>query len=136
MLTRMPMAEPKTSTILLVDDNPDLLKAYRWILESYGYSVLTASGGEEALSLLAKGTCPDAIFIDFSMPQMDGAELVVRIREQNPELSPKKIVILTSFSPHAPQLEYAKLAGVEIAEKPNDIDALHPMVQRFVQLSA
>jgi CheY-like chemotaxis protein len=126
----------KPSSILLVDDNADLLKAYRWILESDGYSVLTANGGEEALSLLATGCYPDAIFIDFSMPQMDGAELVIRIREQNPNFPLKRIVILTSFSPHAPQLEYAKLAGVEIAEKPNDIDTLHPMVQRFVQLSA
>lgn len=130
------MTLTKPSSILLVDDNADLLKAYRWILESDGYSVLTANGGEEALSLLATGSSPDAIFIDFSMPQMDGAELVVRIREQNPNFPPHKIVILTSFSPHAPQLEHAKLAGVEIAEKPNDIDALHPMVQRFVQLSA
>jgi CheY-like chemotaxis protein len=130
------MPQSKTSTILLVDDNADLLKAYRWILETNGYTVLTATGGEEALALLATGCCPDAIFIDFSMPQMDGAELVVRIREQNPHIPPMKIVILTSFSPHAPQLEYAILAGVQIAEKPNDIDALHPMVQRFVQLPA
>lgn len=130
------MALTKSSSILLVDDNADLLKAYRWILESDGYSVLTATCGEEALSLLSTGHCPDAIFIDFSMPQMDGVELVVRIREQNPNFPPKKIVILTSFSPHAPQLEHAKSVGVEIAEKPNDIDALHPMVQRFVQLSA
>ena len=123
-------------TLLLVDDNTDLLKAYRWILEAEGYCVLTAGGGTEALNLLATGPQPDAVFIDFSMPTMDGAELVGRIREQNPELSPGKIVILTSFSTQAPQLDDAKRAGVAIAEKPNDIDALNPMVQRFLKRPA
>lgn len=126
----------RKSTVMLVDDNIDLLKAYRWILEAEGYNVLTASCGDEALSILSESPCPDGIFIDYSMPLMDGAELVKNIREKIPSISANRLVILTSFSPHAPQLEDAKMAGVDIAEKPNDIDSLNPLIQRFLQKSA
>lgn len=129
-------AEARKPTVLLVDDNTDLLKAYRWILEGEGYDVCTAGGGDEALKALQDGLRPDGIFIDYSMPLMDGGELVAKIREMNLPDSPRCLVILTSFSPNAPQLEDAKISGVEIAEKPNDIDSLNPLIQRFLGQSA
>ena len=126
-------AMDRKALVMLVDDNVDLLKAYRWILEAEGYAVATASGGEEALQALSDGLRPDGIFIDYSMPLMDGGELVQKIREQNPQIATGCLVILTSFSPNAPQLEDAKIAGVDIAEKPNDIDSLNPLVSRFLK---
>jgi CheY-like chemotaxis protein len=127
------MHETPRLRVMFVDDNVDLLKAYRWILESEGYDVITAGSGEQALSVLAAGPRPDGIFIDYSMPMMDGAELVAKIREQQAGSAASRLVIFTSFSPNAPQLDNAKLAGVDIAEKPNDIHSLSPLIQKFLK---
>lgn len=69
--------------ILLVDDEPDLLELERHILEQkYGFSTLTASSGEEALTIFHEKQV-DAIISDYSMPKMDGITLLRRIRQEN-----------------------------------------------------
>jgi len=66
--------------ILLVDDEPALLKAMRIRLASWGYDVLTATNGKEAIQLFKKEV-PDAIILDIMMPEMDGTETLRRIRQ-------------------------------------------------------
>jgi len=74
--------------ILLVDDEPELLKAMRIRLASWGYDVLTATNGKEAIQLV-KQEAPDAIILDIMMPEMDGIETLHRIRRFD-----KKIPVL------------------------------------------
>ena len=67
------------NTILLIDDDEDMLAMTgRW-LEKAGYSVTKATGGEEALSVL-KGFKPDLILLDYAMPGMDGPATLAAIR--------------------------------------------------------
>lgn len=62
------------ATILLVDDNSDILEVVRVILENEGYVVATAGNGADALAQLRAGLVPRLIILDLTMPVMDGWE--------------------------------------------------------------
>lgn len=72
----------KSSQILLIDDDPTVLKTLSRFLESKGYIVEPASSGEEALKKVEK-TSFDLIVTDVRMPGIDGIETIKRIREFN-----------------------------------------------------
>jgi len=66
-------------TIMVVDDNPDIITIVKTILEGKGYNVLSAASGPELLDLL-KGQKPDLIILDIMMPEMDGLEVLTRLK--------------------------------------------------------
>ena len=66
-------------TIMVVDDNPDIITIVKTILEGKGYTVFSASSGPELLSLL-KDHKPDLIILDIMMPEMDGLEVLTRLK--------------------------------------------------------
>ena len=69
--------------VLLVDDDPTLLRAVKRSLEDE-FEVFTASSGADALALLESGQSISVVVSDMKMPQMDGVELVLKIRERWP----------------------------------------------------
>lgn len=75
-----------TQTVLMVDDEELILTMGQTILSAYGYRVLTAQGGHQALEVLAREPRIDLVITDLVMPSMSGRELVERIHEQWPEL--------------------------------------------------
>src|SRR5262249_49989630 len=81
-----------TGDILLVDDDPDLLKLISLRLTSAGYRVRTADSGETALAALAIAP-PGAVVTDMRMPGIDGMQLFEAIRRQHPALP---VIILTA----------------------------------------
>lgn len=72
-------------TILVVDDEESIRFLYREELEEEGYTVITASDGEEALRKVRKDR-PDLITLDIRMPGMDGIEVLHRIREMDKDI--------------------------------------------------
>ncbi len=70
-------------TLLLIDDDPNLILLVKDYLEFRGYQVITAENGREALDILANSS-PDMIICDVMMPEMDGYALVEHVRA-NPE---------------------------------------------------
>ena len=66
-------------TIMVVDDNPDIITIVKTILEGKGYTVLSASSGLELLNML-KNQKPDLIILDIMMPEMDGLEVLSRLK--------------------------------------------------------
>jgi CheY-like chemotaxis protein len=72
--------------LLCVDDEPDALAVRRLLLESQGYTVLTAQSGEEALSLLGQDKAIDLVLLDYVMRGMNGDELAEKLRQQFPRL--------------------------------------------------
>ena len=66
--------------ILVIDDEPQILRAMRTILSEKQFKVTTASRGEEGLALAAV-TEPDLVILDLGLPDMDGAEVCARLRE-------------------------------------------------------
>ncbi|QQC67186.1 response regulator [Paraburkholderia ginsengisoli] len=84
-------------SILLVDDEPEILAAWRLILEREGYEVGCASNGAEAIARAASYV-PDLIITDWMMPIMDGAELCRRLRAM-PRFAHVPILVHTAVPP-------------------------------------
>ena len=70
----------ESGTLLLVDDDPNLILLVTDYLKFQGYEVLTAENGQEALDIL-ETTLPDLIICDIMMPEMDGYSFVKKLRE-------------------------------------------------------
>lgn len=93
-------------TILLVDDEPDILEFIGYNLKKEGYKVLTASNGEEGLKT-AKKAEPHLILLDVMMPGMDGIETCDQIRKA-PELEETLVAFLTARGE-----DYSQVAGFD-----------------------
>ena len=65
--------------VLVVDDEPQIRRALRTSLEAHGYAVETAANGEEAVLKVAE-TSPDLVFLDLGLPDLDGTEVIRRLR--------------------------------------------------------
>jgi two-component system, OmpR family, response regulator CpxR len=72
-------------TILCVDDNEQALSVRKFLLETRGYRVLTATGSDAAMELFREGGI-DLVLSDLLMPCMDGNELIRRMKEHAPEV--------------------------------------------------
>jgi two-component system alkaline phosphatase synthesis response regulator PhoP len=96
----------KDTTILLVDDELDILEIIGYNLSAEGYNVLTAQNGVEAIKK-AKKHKPELIILDVMMPQMDGIEACEKLR-LIPELSETVITFLTARGE-----DYSQVAGFE-----------------------
>jgi CheY-like chemotaxis protein len=81
-------------SILLVDDEPDLLYVWQILLESEQYDVRCARNGAEALAMI-EARAPDLVITDWMMPMMDGVELCRRLRGR-PDLAHIPVLIHTA----------------------------------------
>jgi two-component system alkaline phosphatase synthesis response regulator PhoP len=93
-------------TILLVDDEPDILELLAYNLAKEGFTVHTASNGREGL-VLAKEMVPDVILLDVMMPEMDGVEACTEIRNDR-TLDHSVVAFLTARGE-----DYSQIAGFE-----------------------
>lgn len=90
----MPASQEPPATVLLVDDEPDLIELLQYALETEGLRVVTARDGVEGLKV-AQAERPDVLVVDIMMPRMDGVEMTARVREDaNLRLTP--ILMLTA----------------------------------------
>ncbi len=97
----------KEYTILLVDDEADILEFLSYNLKKHDYHVYTASNGREAIEIVKK-TQPHLIILDVMMPEMDGIETCEKIREID-SLNQSLIVFLTARAE-----DYSQIAGFEV----------------------
>lgn len=96
-------------TILIVDDDSFLLDMYSLKFSKSNFSVSNASSPTIALDKLRNGLSPDIILLDIMMPEMDGFELLEKIRTEN--LSPKSVVIFLSNRGQPSDVSQAKALG-------------------------
>src|ERR1700750_829172 len=82
----------KTAKILLVDDEPGMLRYIKTLLEVDDYKVETATTGEEALEKFEKVLAPDLVLLDVLMPGIDGLQTLEQIRQKQSGL---KVVMLS-----------------------------------------
>jgi DNA-binding response OmpR family regulator len=89
------------ATILLVDDDPNLLRPLKLLLEREGFRVLTAPDGEAALDATAMER-PDLIVTDWMMPRLDGVGMCRRLKDST-AMADIPVVILSAASPPQPR---------------------------------
>ena len=105
--------------ILVVDDEPPIRKLLRMGLSSQGYEVLEAPNGKIALELLAKK--PALVILDLGLPDIDGHELLRRIRHRHENLP---IVVLSSRGDEAGKVAALDLGADDYVTKPFGMDEL------------
>jgi two-component system cell cycle response regulator DivK len=121
-------------TIMVVDDYEDLRRTTHMALETFGYRVVEAASGEEAVEL-AQAEMPDLILMDLSMPRLDGFAAIHRIRR----LLGLRDVPVVAFSAHSEDdvREDALAAGCcEYMTKPVKLDILKATVERCIGAGA
>jgi len=124
-----PAALPeKTPEILLVDDNRQGLIARRSLLQELGYSISTATSGEEALELFSTQRF-DIVVTDFKMPRMDGIELIRRIRSSHADA---RIILLSGFVEPLGLTEQTTGADVVIVKSAGEVGHLTRTVKRLL----
>jgi CheY-like chemotaxis protein len=90
------MSRPEDKTILIVDDEPDVVTYFSGILERAGFNVVTASNGNDALKAVRKHP-PDFISLDLVMPEKSGIRFLYELRK-NREWSKIPIMIVTAHA--------------------------------------
>ena len=105
--------DPRSITVLVVDDEPRLADVVRMNLEVEGYRVLTAANGMEALARLTQDL-PDLVVLDVMMPEMDGFETLKRLRE----VSSVPVIMLTVRAEEADRIKGLEIGADDYLTKP------------------
>jgi len=114
--------------ILIVDDMPDNIYLFRFLLERKGYTILEACNAADAIQLV-KAHCVSLILMDIQMPEMDGLEATKIIKKIQPDIT---IVALTARLMLEDKDEM-NIAGCDgIIEKPIDPQQFHQQVNAFL----
>ena len=103
-------------TIMVVDDNPDIITIVKTILEGRGFTVFSASSGLELLNLLPTQKA-DLIILDIMMPEMDGLEVLTRLKGKT-ETSTIPVILLTAKVQYEDVLGGYKLGADYYITKP------------------
>jgi len=120
-------ADPKT--ILLVDDDVEIVETMRFALESKGYRVIVARDGNQGLAL-AERDDPDLIVLDMMMPKRSGFLVLEKLRQSR--RIPTKVIMVTG-NEGARHKAYAEMLGVDdYIRKPFPMDRLLESVQRLL----
>lgn len=125
---------PQDSTVLVVDDNPDLRHYVLGILRDRGYRVIPARNGSEGVER-ARQYHPDAIVTDLMMPKMSGIELIRQVR-QDPLLQGTPIILLTAKADEETRIEGAEEGADAYLSKPFDSRELVAEVRNLIALKA
>lgn len=108
--------ETKARTILIADDEPDILEIISFNLQAQGYNVITANNGNEAIEL-AKIHKPDLIILDVMMPGKSGFE-VCKILRVLPGFENTIILFLTALNDDSTQIKGLETGGDDYITKP------------------
>jgi len=122
------MAEAnRRDIVLLVDDSPDALGFLTEALEASGYSVLIATSGHGALSIVAR-ISPDLILLDAVMPGMDGFE-TCRTLKADPVVAQVPVIFMTGLTETEHVVKALESGGVDYLTKPINIDELRARIR-------
>lgn len=116
-------------TILLVDDEPEILKSLGEILNRFGYDVIARTGGQSALSVVSDGAKIDLVITDYRMPGMDGLEFLNALRQKN---STVPVIVLTAYGAVESYLKSLSLGVFEYINKPIKAKELGRIVQAAI----
>ena len=116
-------------TLMIVDDDPQLMRVLAMFFDLEGYHVIQARNGREALDMLQEYS-PDLILLDLMMPEVGGEEVVRQIRA-NRKLSHVPVVIFTAAETRADELMAAGASS--FIAKPFSLDGLRDTVEEAIR---
>jgi CheY-like chemotaxis protein len=114
-------------TLLFVDDETEFLATIKEFFEDFGYTVHTANNGKDAL-FKVKDQLPKAVFLDISMPHMDGTEALRLIREIDPTI---QVVVISGYATENLARQLLDLGAMDFFQKPVDLMQLYQTVERL-----
>ncbi|EQA1625561.1 two-component system response regulator GlrR [Enterobacter hormaechei] len=126
------MTSRKPAHLLLVDDDPGLLKLLGMRLVSEGYSVVTAESGQEGLKVLSREKI-DLVISDLRMDEMDGLQLFTEIQKQQPGMP---VIILTAHGSIPDAVAVTQQGVFSFLTKPVDKDALYKAIDSALEHAA
>ena len=103
--------------IIVVEDEPILLKALNIELLSAGFEVLSATAGDSGLELISKEK-PDAVLLDLLLPKMNGFEILRQLQE-NPQLKTIPVIVLSNLGQKDEQKKALGLGAIDYFIKSN-----------------
>jgi len=115
-----------TKTILIVDDEPEILKSVRSILSDEGYEVIEAPDGPTALKKVEE-ELPDLVLLDIWLPGINGMEILGQIKAAHPELP---VVMISGHGTIETAVQATKLGAFDFIEKPLSWERLTVAVQK------
>lgn len=118
----------KETTILVADDDPQLLRLLQRNLGFEGYRVLTASNGQQALKQI-EAHAPDLVLLDVMMPKMDGFTVCQRVREG----STVPIIMITARGQEQEKIHSLDLGADDYLTKPFSVDELLARVRALLR---
>jgi DNA-binding response OmpR family regulator len=118
--------------ILVVDDEPELLKALCIRLTAEGFACERATNGQEALTWL-KTNVPDLIILDLLMPDMNGYEVRRRLQD-DPRTAQIPVIVLTAVPERTVKQTTQGLGASSVLHKPFDTATLLSTVRHFLKL--
>ncbi len=113
--------------VLIVDDDPDLLRSVARVLEKEGHEVREANDGKSALEMVAEAP-PDLIVSDIYMPEMDGIELLARVHADHPNVPMVAMSGGSYMAKEALLRDVSMLGAVGVLEKPFTVERLVSVV--------
>jgi len=114
---------------LVIDDEKSLLKLLELGLKEASYEVVTAETGKKGLELFQTST-PDAIVCDLGLPDLDGIEVLKRIRQLNSDVP---VVMITAHGSVQTAISAMKLGAYDYVEKPFEVEELQIVLERAVR---
>ena len=118
--------------ILVVDDQPDIRKLLRTVLNRRGFDVMTAEGGPEALEILKLDAIPDLILLDVQMPRMDGWDTLSAIRDEYGYEGPR--IVMCTVKSHPRDLIHGWTSGCDgYIWKPFDMGRLTEEIEQVLK---
>ncbi|MFQ5510301.1 MAG: sigma-54-dependent transcriptional regulator [Candidatus Krumholzibacteriia bacterium] len=123
------MENPLQSVILLVDDQDSIRFFLEKTLVQEGYEAHTASTGQEAIDVTQK-VIPDLILLDLKLPDMDGLEVLKRVKRMFPEIG---VVMITAFGDIEIAVEAMKEGAYDFVTKPINLDQLLIVIRKNLE---
>jgi len=116
----------KNLSILIIDDEQVQLISLKSFLTRRGYEIFTAESGPKGYEIAEKNTI-DLVLTDYRMPEWNGAEVLRKIKELNPDID---VVVMTAFGSIEDAVEIMKAGAYDYLTKPIDLDELENLIQR------
>src|ERR1044071_7986856 len=118
--------------ILVIDDDRDICLLLKRFLTKHNYEVDEVYAGKKALELM-NSFVPDLVLCDFRLDDMDGTTLLVKIKEQLPEVP---VIIMTGYSDIKIAVEVMKLGAYDYIGKPLFRDEILVTIKKALQVQA